>query len=100
MNFKIYLRSFSKAMTDRQKKRKGQKYKTLNISRTKRAFFNEIKNIFHVFEGLLFGKKNKNLMKIADTSFKVEAHFSDEQDQKLISLYKTMYVERALRSKG
>ena len=29
---------------------------------------------------------------------KVEAHFSDEQDQKLLSLYETMYVERALRS--
>ena len=31
---------------------------------------------------------------------KVEASFSDEQDRKLFSLYKTMYVQRALLSKG
>ena len=31
---------------------------------------------------------------------KLETHFSDEQGQKLLSLYKTMFVERALRSKG
>ena len=30
---------------------------------------------------------------------KVESHFSDEQDRKLLSLYET-YVERALRLKG
>ena len=38
MNFKIYLRSSPKAMADRYKKGEGQKYKKLNISRTKRAF--------------------------------------------------------------
>ena len=38
MNFKVYLRSSSKAMVDGQKKREGQKYKKLNISKTKRAF--------------------------------------------------------------
>ena len=30
----------------------------------------------------------------------MEAHISYEQDRKLLSLYETMYVERALRSKG
>ena len=38
INFKIYLRSNSKAMVDREKKRGKQKYKNLNISRTKKAF--------------------------------------------------------------
>ena len=38
MNFKIYLRSSPKAMADRYKKGEGQKYKKLNILRTKRAF--------------------------------------------------------------
>ena len=36
--FKIYLQSSSKAMADREKKREGQKYKNLNILRTKRVF--------------------------------------------------------------
>ena len=36
--FNIYLRSTSKAMADREKKRGRWKYKNLNISRTKRAF--------------------------------------------------------------
>ena len=35
INFRIYLWSSSKAMADRQKKREGQKYKKLNISRMK-----------------------------------------------------------------
>ena len=30
----------------------------------------------------------------------MEAHFSDKKDRKSLSLYETMYVERALRSKG
>ena len=38
INFKIYLQSSSKAMTDKKKKRGGQKYKKLNTSETKRAF--------------------------------------------------------------
>ena len=37
-SFKIFLRSSSKAMTDREKKRGRGKYKNLNISTTKRAF--------------------------------------------------------------
>ena len=65
MNFKIYLRSSSKAMADRQKKGEGQKYKNLNISRTK-SFLDEVKAFFIVFEGLSFGEKNKNFIKIAD----------------------------------
>ena len=49
-------------MPDKEKKREGQKYKYLNISRTKKAFF-------IVFKGLSFGEKIKKLIKIADTSF-------------------------------
>ena len=37
-NFKIYCGSSSKAMVDREKKRRRWKYKKLNISRMKRAF--------------------------------------------------------------
>ena len=37
-NFKIYRGSSSKAMADREKKRRRWKYKNLKISRTKRAF--------------------------------------------------------------
>ena len=48
MHFKIYLRSTSKAMVDRGGgERERWKYKNLNISRTKRAFLDEIKKIFH-----------------------------------------------------
>ena len=45
----IFLESISKAMADRAKKREGRIYKNLNISRTKRAFLDETKNIFHSF---------------------------------------------------
>ena len=38
MTFKIFLKSTSKAMADRKKKGGRQKYKKLNISRTRRAF--------------------------------------------------------------
>ena len=38
INFKIYLRSVSKAMADREKKRRRWKYKNLNILRMKNAF--------------------------------------------------------------
>ena len=38
INFKIYLRTTSKAMADREKKRGRWKCKNLNISRTKKAF--------------------------------------------------------------
>ena len=38
LNFEIFLGPNSKAMADRGKKRGRQKYKDLNISRTKRAF--------------------------------------------------------------
>ena len=46
-------------MADRWKKREGQKYKTLIISRTKRAFHMKQKAFFIVFEGLSFGEKIK-----------------------------------------
>ena len=35
--FKVYLGSMPKAMADREKKKGREKYKNLNISRTKRA---------------------------------------------------------------
>ena len=38
INFKIYVGSTSKAMADREKKRRRWKYKNLNISRRKSAF--------------------------------------------------------------
>ena len=38
-----------------------------------KSFFDEIKSIFIVFEGLLFGEKNKKMMKIVDASFNAVA---------------------------
>ena len=58
MNFKIYLRSSSKAMADRQKKMgrtKMQKIEYLN----KKSFLDEIKSSVQIFEGLSFGEKIK-----------------------------------------
>ena len=49
INFKIYLRTACKAMADREKKRGRWKYKNFNISRTKRAFLDEMTSIFHSF---------------------------------------------------
>ena len=46
-------------MADREKKRGRCKYKNLNISRKKKAFFDETKVFFIVFEGLSFGEKQK-----------------------------------------
>ena len=37
-NFKVYLQSSLKAMSDEEKKRRRRKYKKMNISKTKRAF--------------------------------------------------------------
>ena len=56
INFKIFLGSTSKAMADREKrgKTKIQKFKYL---KNEKSFLDEIKNIFIVFEGLLFGEK-------------------------------------------
>ena len=44
--------------------RKGKNYKNLNISRTK-ELFDEIKKLLVVFDGLPFGGKNKNLIKLS-----------------------------------
>ena len=49
MNFKDFLESTSKAMADREKKSGRQKYKNLNISRTKIVFLDEIKKIAYSF---------------------------------------------------
>ena len=54
---KICLQSTSIAMTDKGKKRERWKYKTQNISRTKKSILDEIKNFFIIFKGLSFGEK-------------------------------------------
>ena len=56
INFKIYLRSTFKAMADREKRSKTviQKFEYLE---NEKSFFDKIKNIFIVFEGLSFGGK-------------------------------------------
>ena len=46
-------------MADREKKRERRKYKNLNISKTKRAFYIKQKTFFIVFEVLSFGEKEK-----------------------------------------
>ena len=49
-------------MADRQKKKEGQKCKSLNISIMKRPFYIKKKAIFIVFEGLSFGgEKNMKI---------------------------------------
>ena len=58
-------------MADREKKRERRKYKNLNISKTKRAFYIKQKTFFIVFEVLSFGEKEKFDKKIADTTFKL-----------------------------
>ena len=57
INFKIFLKSTSKAMADRGTKRGKQKYKNSNISRTKRAFYMKQKTFFIVCEGLSFDEE-------------------------------------------
>ena len=59
INFTIYLQTTSNTMGDREIKRARWKYKKLNISRTKRAFWMKKKIFFIVFEGLSFGWKQK-----------------------------------------
>ena len=54
MNFNIHLGSSSKAMADKEKKRGKWKYKNLEHEK---GFLDEIKNVFHSFEGLSFGEK-------------------------------------------
>ena len=71
MNFKIDLWSSSKAMDDRKKKREGQKYKKFEYLKNEKSFLDETKSIFHNFWRAIIWWKNKNLIKIADTSFKV-----------------------------
>ena len=59
INFTIYLQTTSNTMGDREIKRGRWKYKKLNISRTKRAFWMKKNFFFIVFEGLSFGWKQK-----------------------------------------
>ena len=59
MNFKIYLRSTSKAMADREKKKGEAEVQKLEYLENEKIFLDEIKNIFHVFEGLSFSEKYK-----------------------------------------
>ena len=60
MNFKIFLESNSKAMTDREKRGEDANTK-LGISREWKELFRwNKKTFFIVFQGLSFGKKLKN----------------------------------------
>ena len=43
--------------------RKGENYKSLNISGTKKSFLYEIKNIFHSFSMAIIWWKNKKIDK-------------------------------------
>ena len=54
-------------MVNRAKKWERRKYKNLI---NEKSFLEKQKSFYIVFEGLLFGEKNKNLIKIADTTFK------------------------------
>ena len=52
-------------------KRNRKKYKKFEYLESKRSFLDEIKNIFQFLKGYhLVKKKKKNMIKIADTSFK------------------------------
>ena len=47
INLKIYRGSSSKAMADREKKRRRWKYKKFEYLKNEKTFLDEIKNIFH-----------------------------------------------------
>ena len=47
--------------------------KKIEYVENENSFLDEIKNIFHSFWRLIIWRKNKNLIKIADTSFKLDA---------------------------
>ena len=49
MNFKIYLRSFSKAIADRQKKMGTTEIPKIEYLENKKSFVDEIKSSFHRF---------------------------------------------------
>ena len=51
-----------------------QKYEYLE---NEKSFLDEIKSIFHSFWRVIIWRKNKNLIKIADTSFKMKYTNSD-----------------------
>ena len=57
INFKIYLKTTSKAMADGEKKRKRREYKKFEYLENEKSFLDEKKIFFIVFEGLLFGEK-------------------------------------------
>ena len=57
-------------MDDRQKEAKTEIEK-FNYLKNEKSFFDEIKSIFHSFWKAIIWWKNKNLIKIADTSFKL-----------------------------
>ena len=58
-------------MTNRQKKGEGQKLKKIEYLENEKSFLDEIKSIFHSFWRAIIWWKNKDLMKTADTSFKI-----------------------------
>ena len=56
-------------MADREKKKAKTEIEKFEYLENEKPFLDEMKTFFTVFEGLSFGK-NKNLIKIVDTSFK------------------------------
>ena len=60
--------------------KEGEKFEYLE---NENSFFYEIKNIFHSFSRAIIWWKNKNLIKIADTSFKQLRDKKYQQPNKL-----------------
>ena len=68
--------------------RKGKKRQKFEYLKNEKSSLDDIKTFFIDFEGLSFGEKNKNLIKIADTSFKKLLcclHFKNNPQQRFIN---------------
>ena len=57
-------------MADREKKKGKAEIQKFEYLENEKSFLDEIKNILHRLWRVIIWSKNKNLMKIADTSFK------------------------------
>ena len=71
MNFKIYLQSSSKAIADRQKKMGKTEIPKIEYLENEKSSVDQTKSSFHRFRRAIISLKNKNLMKIVNTSFKL-----------------------------
>ena len=95
MNFKIYLRSSSNAMVDRQKKIGRTEMQKIEYLKNKKSFVDEIKSSFHSFWRAIIWWKNKNLMNIADTRFKLTFGHCHQFGIRKDQLKKTWIVQKA-----